>query len=339
MASGGDTILLASGNYGNVDFQNLNYSSFVTIKSADANKPAVFNTVDIDNASYLRIDGIHAANTSNGTSTSRIVSIDDSDHIEFLNSEVNGPVDNNYTGHYGIYAKNNTDIVISGNNVHDVKVGMVMYPNQNLEISENFIDHTGSDGMKFIGVHNFLIENNEHGGNFHPQPGAHLDFIQFQGSPSSDGVIRGNVFLAESHANVQGIFLADVAFDNILIEQNIIATGMINAIKVGIYGTNITARDNTVINIPDTVHTASKVIGAQTSSGNLITSTKTSEGTNLQIDTDDYTNYFRGEITLGVTLEDLLPVVGSAAETFGAMDRLTELHGARAPVSNENRTP
>ena len=311
----------------------------VTVKSADADKPAVFNTVDVDNSSYLRIDGIHAANTSNGTSTSRIVSIDDSDHIEFLNSEVNGPVDSNYTGHYGIYANNNSNIVLSGNYIHDVKVGMVMYPNKNLEVSENYIDHTGSDGMKFIGVNDFLIENNQHGGNFHPQPGAHLDFIQFQGSPSSDGVIRGNVFLAESHANVQGIFLADVAFDNILIEQNIIATGMINAIKVGTYGTNITARDNTVINIPDTVHTGSKLIGAQTSSGNLITSTKTEQqGANIQLDTDDYADYFQGEIKLGLTLDDLRPVAGSAAEDFGALDRLAELLEARTTASPRNRT-
>lgn len=329
-AKGGDTIVLASGNYGAVDFKNLSYSSMVTVKSANPDKPAVFSSVDIDNVSHLRIDDVEVADGGNGAFSSTVVSITNSDHVEFLNSDVHGLEDNNYNGHYGIYARDNTDIKISGNYVHDVKNGFVIYPNQGIEVSENYVDYIGNDGFKFIGISDFLIENNAQGGHVYPEAGAHLDFIQFQGSSSSDGVIRGNVFLAENTAGVQGIFLDDVNFYNIVIEQNIIATGMLNGIVIGEGSSSgITIRDNTLINIPDTVHKATKVLfkssGSLDSSGNLISSYEEVKGSNYQIDTDDYGQIFQGDIRLGLTLEDLRPVEGSVAETYGAADRLAEL--------------
>ncbi|WP_109314025.1 LamG domain-containing protein [Ruegeria sp. AU67] len=336
-AKGGDTILLSPGSYGGVKFNNLSYDSMVTIKSADSDNPAVFSGVGIDNTSHLRIDDVKVASPSNGSSTSKLVSITDSNHVEFLNSEVHGKIDNTYDGHYGIYTKDSNDLVLSGNYVHDVKIGFVINGADRLTVSENYVNDTGSDGLKFIGVHNFLIENNTHGGTFHPQPGAHLDFMQFQGSSpasgSSDGVIRGNVFLAESHANVQGIFLADTTYDNILIEQNIISTGMLNAIKVGTYGTNITTINNTVVNIPDTVHKASKVGGGDISYGNFFASYKQEVGSNFQSDTDDYAQFFKGDIKLGMTLEDLRPVEGSASEQYGANERLSELLDGSSDVT------
>lgn len=330
-ANGGDVIVLESGNYGSVDFENFSYNSMVTVKSANPDKPAFFSNLNVDNVSHLRIDGIEVGDSGNGSQASRVVSLTNSDHLEFVNSEVHGLEDNDYFGHYGIYASGNTDIKISGNYVHDVKNGFVIYPNQGIEISDNYVDYIGSDGFKFIGITDFLIENNTQGGHVYPLAGAgwHLDFMQFQGSGSSDGVIRGNVFLPETDAAVasQGIFMKGGTFSNILIEQNIIATGMFNGIVVDSTGgsTGIVIRDNTLVNIPDTVHKATVISGANSSSGNFISSYTQVVGSNYQADTDDFGQLFQGDIRPGLTLEDLRPVEGSAAEQYGAYERLAEL--------------
>ncbi len=329
-ARGGETILLSGGDYGDVVLRDLDFQDPVVIKGKGPDDTALFRSLLIDNVRGLRVDGITAANPGNGTAASSVVAITNSRDVALLNSEVHGLEDDVFNGHYGIYARDNAGIKISGNYVHDVKNGFVIYPNQGIEVSENYVDYIGNDGFKFIGVSDFLIENNTQGGNVYPAAGAHLDFIQFQGSSSSDGVIRGNVFLADTQAAVQGIFLDDADYHDITIEQNIIATGMLNGIVVGESNSSgITVRDNTLVNIPGIVHKATKIrimtIGAGESSGNFTSSYEEETGFDYQADTDDYSRIFQGAIRLGLTIEDLRPVKGSAAEKYGASDRLAEL--------------
>ena len=84
----------------------------------------------------------------------------------------------------------------------------------------------------------------------------HPDFIQFQGD-SSDAVIRGNVFLLKEEPTpgypVQGIFLKDGVYNDILIEDNIVYTNTANGIYIESRpgGDNITIRENTVLSPPD----------------------------------------------------------------------------------------
>jgi parallel beta-helix repeat protein len=334
--SGGDTILLESGNYGSVDFKGLGFSDYVTITSADGSDGAIFEDIGVYNSSYLRIDGVHVSNSSNGGSATKLVTIEDqSHHVEFVNSEVHGKVDGNYTGHYGIYTLDSDSIKISNNNVHDVKIGILSFATDNIEVSENFVDKTGSDGYKFGGNVGFLIENNSHGGKMYGQPGAHLDFMQFQGH-ASDGVIRGNLFLPETPTSetAQGIFLADAAFHNILIEENIIYTAMANGIRVGI-GSDIVARNNTVLNAPDLIHKATGISLPEGSvmENNIFSSYKGGvSGSNVKAQHNDsnkdyhYDDLFVNATEgLGTSLEDLMPVEGSAAEGKGAYVRLMKL--------------
>ncbi|MCG7522416.1 right-handed parallel beta-helix repeat-containing protein [Ruegeria sp. Ofav3-42] len=340
-ARGGDTIRLPAGDYGDVVLSNLDFSEPVQIRSADPERAARFRSLRIDNVRGLKIDGITVAHPGNGAAASKIVSIENSRQVALLNSEVHGLEDKDYFGHYGIHADGNTDIRISGNYVHDVKNGFVIYPNQGIEISGNYVDYIGSDGFKFIGITDFLIENNTQGGHVYPLAGAgwHLDFMQFQGAGSSDGIVRGNVFLAKTDAAVQGIFMKGAAFNDILIEQNIIATGMFNGIVVngdpGTSGMNV--RDNTLINIPDIVHKATIVRVGEGSvvsvTGNLMGHEKGQliDG-NLLLQVKHrgqpyhYNTVFaKGLPRLGMVIGDLIPVKGGPAEGFGAYARLREL--------------
>jgi hypothetical protein len=231
-ASGGDVILLQSGNYGSFDFNNIAFSDYVTVRSADGNDGAMFTHIGVSNSSYLRIDGVHVSDPSNGSSTARVVGIENgSHHVEFINSEVNGLVDSNYLGFYGILTLDSHDITIRNNYVHDVHDAILGFESSNLVISDNIIDFVGRNGFKFGGIDQFTIENNSEVGHVYPETGEHVDFLQFQGS-SSNGVIEGNVYLAQTTGVVQGIFLADGTYNNILINENIIYTGMINGLVV-----------------------------------------------------------------------------------------------------------
>ncbi|SIT05915.1 Concanavalin A-like lectin/glucanases superfamily protein, partial [Roseivivax lentus] len=341
-AQAGDEIVLAAGDYGSFDFNGYNYSGYVTVRSADPDNPAVFDQIDIVGSSFLAIDSVHVDNPSNGAASSKVVNIDGNSHdIVFSNSEVNGSVTtstnyNEFQGHYGIYTGGNVrNIRIEENEVHDVKNGFVALGSDNIEVVGNHFDRLGNDTMKFAGVNGVLIENNIGPTSNFPSPTAHVDFIQFQGS-SENITIRGNVSLAGNIGTTQAIFMADGSYNNVLIEQNILYTGMLHGITL-YSGANVTIRDNTVLNAPDLVHKATVIQSPDgaTVTGNIISATgydgKVSGG-NLYVQHDQpnqahhYSDYFpNAETGLGVTLQDLVPLAGSLAEQYGAYERLMEL--------------
>jgi hypothetical protein len=327
-AKGGDQILLEPGKYGSIKLSNLNFDSFVTLRSADPDNEAVLGYTDIENSSYIRLDDLVVDNSG-----SRQVDISNSNNIEVLNSEVRGegPVPNTF----GILVTNGSNnVTLTNNYVHNVDVGITILGGSDHTINENYVDYVYSDYFKFSVVQDILIENNTGGGNTFPGPEVHTDFIQFQGS-SSDIVIRGNVFLAQNSERPQGIFLGKHVYDNVLIEQNIIYSGKVNAIKV-FDGSNIVVRDNTLLSTPDVGHDVAvvSVPSGSVVENNIYTHTSGGfSGSNVIAQWDDpndinhYSDLFvNAEVGLGgITLEDLRPVEGSLTETKGAYDRLMEL--------------
>ncbi|MEM7546703.1 MAG: right-handed parallel beta-helix repeat-containing protein [Pseudomonadota bacterium] len=352
-ASSGDTILLQGGDYGRFDFNNLNYDDYVTIKSADAQNRAVFEDIDIVGSNHIAIENVHVDNGSDGEFASKVVNIDGgSQNIRFTGSEVNGKVDQtsdwrDFDGHYGIFTGDARNVLIEDNYVHDIKNGIVGLGSDDIEVNGNRIDRIGNDGMKFAGVDGILIENNTGASFVVPAPDAHLDFIQFQGA-SQNIVIRGNVYLAGSTGTSQGIFLDDAPYTNVLIEQNIIYTGMANGIFIS-EGSNITIRENTVLNAPDLVHNATiiRAVPGSTVVDNIISDTNGDfSGSNIRVqhaklnESGHYSDLFENaEAGLGITLADLRPVSGSLAQTKGAAERLAELLGEEPPAPDNNSDP
>ena len=333
-ASGGDTIELASGNYGDIDIKNVSFDSYVTITSADGNKGANLNSLDIANSSYVRIDNVHIDNSSNGGPGSKIVEIvENSHHIEFVNNEVNGKIDDVYVGFIGVFVDHSSNIKVSNNYIHDVKNGSVNWSVTDLEVSENHVDYIAEDAFKFAGVKDFLVENNSSFGHVYPIAGSHLDFIQFQ-SASSNGTIRGNTLLVSGVAWIQGIFMDDAPYHGVTIEQNILYTGMANGIIIS-EGSGNTVRNNTVLNAPDLVHPVTNISIASGSivENNISASTSGGiSGSNVKVQhTDPNGPYYYGDLFenatkgLGITFADLAPVDGSLSESKGAYLRLAEL--------------
>jgi len=140
---------------------------------------------------------------------------------------------------------------------------------------------------------------------------------------------------------VQGIFLDDAAYTNVLIEQNIIYTGMTNGIVVS-EGSGIVIRENTVLNTSDSGAKATviRAPSGQTVIDNIISNTKGEvQGSNIRVQHTNpgadlhYSDLFvNAEADLGITIQDLRPVPGSLAETTGAFARIAELLGEEVPV-------
>ncbi|MCB6180123.1 right-handed parallel beta-helix repeat-containing protein [Rhodobacter sp. Har01] len=351
-AKGGDTIKLASGNYGSVALTNLKYASDVTITSADGNQGAKFTTLAISGSSNLRIDGVTVNSASNsGTS---VVSITNSTNIDFVNSDVSGKVDKVYpiTGPtHGIYVTGTSSgIVVQNNDVHDVLNGLTFFGTKNLTVSGNTVDYIGSDAFKFSGVNTALIENNVGPRYIYSTSDAHEDFMQFQGGASSNVVIRGNVFLPENNFGVQGIFVAgDGGHSNITIEKNVVNIGMLNGIYVSEGSTGVKISYNTVLNALSDAR-ATAIIAPGASVSNNVTAGKTGgvNGTNVVLQhtnpdapyhyEDLFQGYFRDKGS--ISLADLKPVAGSLAATKGAYTTVsTMLSGTTTTTTTTTTTP
>ena len=323
--------MLANGYYGEVTIDR-NYTSEVTIKSATP-LGATFDGININNSSYLKLDGVHVDSPTNTGGS--LIGIAFSDHITVVNSEVNGKVDNVYpiTSIFGINVDDSSYINISNNNVHDVLNGITFSTVDHLVASGNNVDYIGADAFKFGNVDTALIENNTGPSYLYPTADTHSDFMQFQGYPSSNLIIRGNVFLPQNRFDTQGIFVAgDGGHTNVLIENTIIHSGMHNGIFVAKDSSNVRIRDNTLIAAdgdvtrivaPDAAAVANNIFSGR--QGAL-------EGGNLSMQGGDAKDrYYIGDLFpgwvlgRGLSFDQLQPKAGSPATTMGAVQRLGEL--------------
>lgn len=337
-AAAGDVIVLAAGDYGAVRIEGARFSPPVTIR-AEQPGGAVFDSLTIQGAEGLRFEGIHVSHPDNGGPQSRIVEIADSDRIEIVNSEVNGRVDDDFGGHFGIRIGGGQGHRILANRIHDVKHGIAVFGARDVTVAENRMEDIGEDSFKFAGVDGALVENNTGPERMFPAPRAHDDFMQFQGGPSRRVTIRGNVFLPQNSLHAQGIFVAgDGGHADILIEENIIATTMARGISVN-RGTGITVRRNTVVGLPGQRGTVARVVtpdGAVVEENIWSGKRGKREGSNIVAQGTDpagahyYAQVFRDALRRPAPrLADLAPVAGGAGETVGAVRRLRVLLGGQ----------
>ncbi len=335
-AKGGETFLLTDGPYGVVDIVGHRFADRVTLR-ADHRARAVFDQLFIRDTHNLRVEGVHVSHPGNGGPASTIVAVTEGSRaIQIVGCQVNGKIDADYTGHYGLYTNDQVrDVVFAGNFVHHVRVGGVFYNAQGLTVSGNTVDHVGGDSFKFIAVQDALIEYNMGARHIFSPPSEHNDFIQFQGAPSSNLVIRGNVSLPRSIPNVQGIFLDDARYTNVLIEHNVIVSSMIRGISTSDC-VDCEVRFNTLINIAGQGSKATKVMGFERYHGNIETSHRgdAGQGANLTLqNTHPNRPFYYGalfanpEAGQAMQLQDLLQIGPAGATRFGAVGTVERFLG------------
>ena len=272
-ATGGETILLAAGDYGNLSLKGQQYASNVTIKSADANSMASFSGLRLDQVSNLSFDAIEFDYTfksgdANHTSPFKIsnssnISIDKSIFDGDFASGTGTTADGTGYGR-GLLISGSTNVDVTNTEFHSWWKALAATKSDDLNFSGNNIHTIRSDGISLGEVQNVLIENNYiHDFGAAAGSGDHRDMIQIQrsnGTGSSDIVIRNNVLDKGAGDLTQSIWAGGDKANysdpthwnyNILIEGNIIYNAQANGI--GMYlADGLTITNNTLIAVPST---------------------------------------------------------------------------------------
>jgi parallel beta-helix repeat protein len=232
-ADGSDTIVLKSGNYGSVELSSSQLSN-VTITSASASNPAVFKSFSAKGASNLTID-----------------------RISFVGSSSGG-----YGDGTGLKLSKGSNVTIEDSTFSTYAKGIQVWGTSNVKVIDNTLKNISHDGMVMGHTNGALIQDNDI--NMNARPGSdHKDNIQFYNegplAPASDITIRGNS-LSSADGVTHGIFMGNADarsgdklseyYENVLIENNSVATGHRLGISVG-QADGVTIRGNRVLQHED----------------------------------------------------------------------------------------
>ena len=331
-AAGGDSIVLADGDYGSLNLKGrygpnvLPYDSPVTITSATPGG-ARFDTVTIRDAQNLTFDQV----TMTG---------------EFRASFSSNIAVTNSTGH-ALYFRDVAGATITGNHVSEGKYTLNLFSVSDFTITDNVFERAGADLIQISrNSYNGLIENNVLWDTVAATPDIHPDLIQiygYDGMTPHDIIIRGN-YLYDDPATgpviAQGIFLSgpqETGFRNILIEDNLVSVRSPNTIYIDGGQENVVIRANSLIAGPEvfkggvirlTLKNGFDNSGV-TVEGNLASSILDETKSSIIGENYLYKGYQAAAVLFqgsGADWRDfLLRDPDGAAAAFGALGKLTEL--------------
>lgn len=279
-ATGGETILLAQGDYGALTmngkpgFPN-EFASNITITSADPDKPAVFNHMDIHGGKNITVDNVVMDYTfiEGEPDWFRPFEVNNSENVNITNTVfdgvqvLDGVASEDGFGHgYGLSVRFSSDVVVEGNEFFGFGRGAIFSESDGIVVSDNDIHSMRSDGLNFAQVQDVLIEDNH----IHDFIAAydsqdHRDMIQFWTAgtteASSDITIRNNLLDMGEGSWTQSIFMGnesvnyqgggrDMYYQNVLIEGNTIYNAHLHGITVG-EADGVTISDNSILAVVD----------------------------------------------------------------------------------------
>lgn len=270
-AVGGETILLAAGDYGKLSLKNIQFASDVTIKSADPNAMASFSEVYLTNVSNIKFDEIvfdytYTQGDRNHTtkfliSQSSNVTIDNSVFDGDFASGTGTSADGTGFGK-GLVIRDSNNIDVTNTEFHSWWKALGASRSSDIDFIGNNIHTIRSDGISLGEVQNVLIEGNyihDFGGA--AGSGDHRDMIQIQrsnGTGSDNITIKNNILDIGAGDYTQGIWAgADKAVysdptdwnHNLVIENNVLYNAHANGIAVHMID-GLTINNNTLIAVP-----------------------------------------------------------------------------------------
>lgn len=257
-ARGGETIVLAAGDYGTLNLRNRTFSSAVTITSADPAQPAHLDSILLTNVVNLTLRhlDVGAALAPGATSSTAMMTVTGSKGIEAYSTSFHGSLDGTPSNDgNGVSFLRSSGIKIVDSNFEQLGRALLIGNSTDIVVTGNRFHDLRSDGADFAEVNNVLIANNSFR-DFYPATGDHPDAIQFWTSntaaPSTDIVIRDNVILQGNGQGLQGIFLTDqvgtLPYERVQITNNLIyiTQGSGNGLTL-IHARDVTIANNTVL--------------------------------------------------------------------------------------------
>lgn len=259
-AKGGDRILLAGGNYGNVWLVNKKLATDVTIMSADVNNQAKIEVLTVKNASHLVFKSLEIGRPLKpGEANFALFGIFSGvSNITIDGVFVHGSLDGNPGNDgNGLGFRDSDHITVKNSRFEQIGRGLQIGSTTDVLVQNNVFTNIRMDGMNFADVQRIVIEGNKLS-NFFAAPGDHPDAIQFWTAGtkkvSSDIVIRNNEIFQGDGRGIQGIFLGEelgtLPYTNVTIENNLVYIhDGYNGISVG-HGVNVSVIGNTVLGDP-----------------------------------------------------------------------------------------
>lgn len=259
-AASGDTILLASGNYGSILVNNINPSAVVTIRSANPNAEAVFESLLVSRSSNFAFQDIEVAHylQPGERDVAQAVRVQASRDISFVGMDVHGTLNNNPNDDgNGLWVVNSNRIAVLDSTFRELNNAAIFGTGSDIIFAGNRIS-SAREGLNLAQIDGGLVERN-YISQILPNTarGDHGDAIQVHAGgtalSSNDLTIRHNVIKAGTSA-AHGVYVNNekgalgFVHTNIVIDSNYYEGNARHGITVG-YGENITVTNNTVRDI------------------------------------------------------------------------------------------
>jgi nitrous oxidase accessory protein NosD len=249
-----DTILLASGAYGQVRIEGVQMERQVVIASADRERPAVIEFLNIRNSKGLTFRNVEIGMEAGGGQGVRVTN---SSNIRLEKLDIHGILDGDPTSDgVGMLVERSSDVTIADCKLHDLTSGIGHANSTGLTIRGNDFRLMRVDGIAGNDSNNVLIAGN-HFTDFFPLPADHADAIQFwQTAPSvtANITVIDNIFVRGRGAKIQGIFMtaSTLGYQDMVVSGNAIVGGMYHGITVAKV-TKLEMRDNFVAGYQDQI--------------------------------------------------------------------------------------
>lgn len=268
-AQGGETIVLAAGDYGSLALSGIQFTQPVRIVT-DPAAPAVLHGLKLADVNGLEFDGLTFDFVYKPGMTRSVekFQIDQSSGITIRNARFDGDdaygtgtLDDGYGTGTGLAISYSRDIALIDSEITGFMKGLKIRTSSNLLIQGNDLHDMRSDTISLSEVRNLLIEDNHlHDRRMPPGSADHADFIQTQtknaSQPISGLTIRGNLLDIGDGSAMQSLFLSNQAVaagagaamyhQNVVIEDNIILNAQPNGIFIGATD-GLVLRNNTVL--------------------------------------------------------------------------------------------
>ncbi|MBC7504645.1 MAG: right-handed parallel beta-helix repeat-containing protein [Sandarakinorhabdus sp.] len=254
-AKSGDTILLASGNYGDVSLSNINPAGTITIKSANPDNDAVFRTLNTSRISNIVFDDIDIYRPLDpGANQKTFIANIGGNNLTFVGIDVSGSLNGSALddGHGMLFS--GTHISVLNSTFQQLNTA-VAARGEDFLFAGNTVTEV-REGVGITAMTRGVFENN-YMANWQPNyaAGEHPDMFQVHsggnGTASSELIFRNNIMLPGDNPvggimiGMQGVGVT-AKHDNILIENNYYEGAYRHAISVS-NTEDVTVRNNTVL--------------------------------------------------------------------------------------------
>jgi len=227
----GDVLVVAAGDY-SLTLSNKNFSTPITIVSANSSSPARFGNVKLTDVSGVTLKGLDIGRSlgSGNAEATWMATITRGTNITLDGNHFHGSMDGDPRNDgIGLKFSASSNIKVINNEFEQLGRGGQFFGVTNLTVSNNDVHDIRSDGFDFSTIIGGVISGNKFT-NFRRNSADHPDAIQFQTAGASQGssnlTISNNVMLTGSGDGFQGIFLRDetgsLPYQNVTIENNFV---------------------------------------------------------------------------------------------------------------------